>query len=1071
MKGNRARFISSAFLPAAGFALLLAFGASASVLEWKNGEKVGGGIVTATDSVMTWRVDPARFGEPLELQMHVLRSIDLRPDANKDWSKDEPTQEPFSIRLDDGTRLFGTILGMDGKNLTIRSPRFGTVGVALSAVTAVQRMSGADALLAGPGARQGWKPDQEDKKHLWRHVPGGFISQVGWNRSSSFELDLPERVELRIRLRSSERPEFKIELASSDKERCIVETWDDEIVLQGREFTRLTTLAKEQRHVTLGLFWDRKTGLCALYDGAGHKLSETKMPAVDEEVQETAEPEEKPPPQLGGLFGAILGMMQAKVAVERPQLDVKTKPPLAGLTLLNKGADLTLQEVLLREWSGKLPAEISEAVPRVELMDGRVLKGRIVKADGQTFTVDSAGSGKTTLPWAQLASVHLAAMNESGDWFGLPEVTVAYGDGMWMKGRLVSMTSSKIQLRTNFAPEPLELSLKGAQRIDLHAPVPEDAEKPRPMSQLDHLVVNKASLHGTLEADGSVMPRWKPVGAVRSVPILAAPTLEITRAEAGDAPSPADALFYLKNGLVVPGILRAMDERRLDVESAFVSMRDLKTDEINAVHFSGEPLNPDGFKDRGWRRIRGGPGEVVFEGGNLSMKPGGSLAHPGFSQVNEITFNLESNGFTAVRLRLFTSGSDPSGKSINLLFGHMGSELIFGVETSGDQMDTQNRVAAPRSVPVKILITEKTTDVSANGVPVRKVPVNAKLKSGSGVIIEPFSLWGNGEREGKLTKFAAKVGPGQLALPAVDAKAREHALLVPRFRKESPPKHILIAHNGDLLRGIVEAGTGKHFALRSGLETVQVPADRVTALVWLTKPDAKEETPVSESKEDGNYHLILSNGGRLDLKLARFDEDAVIGSHPRLGDVHVPLSDVHIIRSAPSEDSALMAGFRDWKLAYTPEPVLPESGGESSPILNKDAPTFALPLLAGGEIDLAKEKGKVVVLDFWATWCGPCVKSLPDMIAKMGEFDSTKVRFVAVNQAEQVEQIKSFLDTRGWKMEVALDAFQRTGQQFGVEGIPHTVVIGPDGKVAFVKTGYSPDGAEQIAEAIRKLLK
>jgi hypothetical protein len=56
-------------------------------------------------------------------------------------------------------------------------------------------------------------------------------------------------------------------------------------------------------------------------------------------------------------------------------------------------------------------------------------------------------------------------------------------------------------------------------------------------------------------------------------------------------------------------------------------------------------------------------------------------------------------------------------------------------------------------------------------------------------------------------------------------------------------------------------------------------------------------------------------------------------------------------------------------------------------------------------------------------------------------------------------------------MEVALDGFQRVGQQFKVEGIPHTVIIDAAGKVAFVKTGYSPDGAEKLAEQVRKLIK
>jgi thiol-disulfide isomerase/thioredoxin len=215
----------------------------------------------------------------------------------------------------------------------------------------------------------------------------------------------------------------------------------------------------------------------------------------------------------------------------------------------------------------------------------------------------------------------------------------------------------------------------------------------------------------------------------------------------------------------------------------------------------------------------------------------------------------------------------------------------------------------------------------------------------------------------------------------------------------------------------------------------------------------------------------LSNGGRLALNVSRFDLDAVTGNAPRLGEVKVPMNQIVTVRTTPPEESALLLSFREWKLAYTPEPVLPEAGGESSPMLTKEAPTFTLPLLAGGDFDLAKEKGKVIVLDFWATWCGPCVKSLPDMIAKMAEFDPSKVRFIAVNQAEPTDQVKTFIETRGWKMDVALDAFQRVGQQFKVEGIPHTVIIDAAGKVAFVKTGYSPDGAEKLAEQVRKLIK
>jgi thiol-disulfide isomerase/thioredoxin len=1076
-----------------GFVMLaggwIALTADAAVLEWKNGETVGGGIVAATEQTMTWRVDPPRFGEPLELRMDVLRSIDLKPDANKDWSKDETTKEPFSIRLDDGTRLFGTITAMDGKNITVQAARFGMVQAARSSVTGIQRMNGGGILMAGPGGRGGWKPDDESKKHLWRQVAGGFMSQTGWNHAAHVEMTLPERVELRLRLRSQKRPEFKLELATAEKQRCVVETWDNEIVLQGREFGVLTALEDDQRTVTLGLFWDRKSGLCSIFDGRGKKLAETRMPLVEtKDDQEAAQPENVVP-QAGGLLGAIAGLIQIKAAQNRPRPAGQEPPLVPGLTLKNKGLDLTVEELMLREWTGKLPEEISEVVPRVELMDGRVIHGGVVRADAKGFTVKATkGGAETTLPWAQLASAHQTAANATGAWFAPAEASVSYSDGMWVPGKIKAMTAGKIELQTSFAVQPVVLKMPGVMRIDLRVPAAEGGPKARPLAEYDRLVVKNQTLHGTLEAAGGDMPRWKAVGASKSVSVLPAKDLEITRADASVKKTRAEALFYLKSGDIVPGALRAMDEKQLDIESQVVTATHFRPEELHAVHFSGEPLNADGFKDRGWRVIRGTARQARFADQHAEFEAGGSLAHPTFAQVGEMRFNLESSGFSALRVRLFTNGTDPAGKSLNLLFGHMGNEVMFGIETRGDQMDNQNRIAAPRSAPVKIEIKDRTVEVSVNGVSLRRINLTPEMRSGGGVILEPFSLWGNGERAVKITHFEAKSGPGRLAMPNVDPKAREHALLVPRFRRESPPKHVLVAANGDLLRGVIEAGTRKHFAVRSGLETVQVPADRVSAVIWLEKPEEKvaekkEEKPDEPNPEpanpfarpdgapDATHCLLLSNGGRLGVNVTRFDPDAVIGAEPRLGEVRIPFDEIHTIRTTPPEENALLRGFREWKLAYAPEPVLPESGGESSPVLHKDAPNFTLPLLAGGDFDLSKERGKVIVLDFWATWCGPCVKSMPDMIAKMGEFEAKKVRFIAVNQAEPAAQVKTFLATRGWKMEVALDGFQRVGQQFGVEGIPHTVVIDTEGKVAFVKTGYSPDGAEKIAEQVRKLVR
>ena len=166
-----------------------------------------------------------------------------------------------------------------------------------------------------------------------------------------------------------------------------------------------------------------------------------------------------------------------------------------------------------------------------------------------------------------------------------------------------------------------------------------------------------------------------------------------------------------------------------------------------------------------------------------------------------------------------------------------------------------------------------------------------------------------------------------------------------------------------------------------------------------------------------------------------------------------------------------MKSLKDWRLAYAPEPVLPETGGESSPTLGQEAKAFKLALLGGGDFNLSDHKGKVVVLDFWATWCGPCIKSLPGLIKAMSEFPEDRVKLIGLNQSEPAEQVKRFLETRDWKLTVAMDAGQTVARQYGVDGIPHTVIVGPDGKVAWVKTGYSPDGELEAAEAVKKLLK
>jgi peroxiredoxin len=182
------------------------------------------------------------------------------------------------------------------------------------------------------------------------------------------------------------------------------------------------------------------------------------------------------------------------------------------------------------------------------------------------------------------------------------------------------------------------------------------------------------------------------------------------------------------------------------------------------------------------------------------------------------------------------------------------------------------------------------------------------------------------------------------------------------------------------------------------------------------------------------------------------------------------MAQVAAIRTTAPQPTAATLALQDWKLVNAPEPVLPTGNGGNSPLLGKDAPTFDLPLLDGGDFDLSAEKGHIVVLDFWATWCGPCVHSLPGIVGLVAAFPADRVKLIGINQGEAPEQVKRFLAAHGLKLDVALDTDQSVGRKFGVDAIPRTLIVGPDGKVAWDQVGYDPDGEAGATDVIKKLL-
>lgn len=129
-----------------------------------------------------------------------------------------------------------------------------------------------------------------------------------------------------------------------------------------------------------------------------------------------------------------------------------------------------------------------------------------------------------------------------------------------------------------------------------------------------------------------------------------------------------------------------------------------------------------------------------------------------------------------------------------------------------------------------------------------------------------------------------------------------------------------------------------------------------------------------------------------------------------------------------------------------------------SPLIGKPAPAAVLPALeGGGEVDLSRLRGRVVVVSFWASWCVPCRAEHPELIAAATAYRQSGVTFVGVNYQDQPSSAVRFLDQlgRGDGYRYAADPGSRAALDFGVFGVPETFVIDRSGVVVAKITGPS----------------
>ena len=138
-------------------------------------------------------------------------------------------------------------------------------------------------------------------------------------------------------------------------------------------------------------------------------------------------------------------------------------------------------------------------------------------------------------------------------------------------------------------------------------------------------------------------------------------------------------------------------------------------------------------------------------------------------------------------------------------------------------------------------------------------------------------------------------------------------------------------------------------------------------------------------------------------------------------------------------------------------------------MINEPAPAFALKDFEGNSVSLASLKGKVVVVDFWATWCGPCIASMPGMKKAQDKYKGNpNVKFLFVDTWEKVDNklqnAKDFMTKKGYDFHVLLDTEDNVVSDFKVSGIPTKFIVDGKGNIRFKAVGFDGNDDALVEE-------
>jgi thiol-disulfide isomerase/thioredoxin len=135
------------------------------------------------------------------------------------------------------------------------------------------------------------------------------------------------------------------------------------------------------------------------------------------------------------------------------------------------------------------------------------------------------------------------------------------------------------------------------------------------------------------------------------------------------------------------------------------------------------------------------------------------------------------------------------------------------------------------------------------------------------------------------------------------------------------------------------------------------------------------------------------------------------------------------------------------------------------------AAPFTLPARSGTPVSLESLKGQVVLVNFWATWCGPCRKEMPLLEQIQRKYAPLGFTMLGINVEEDTRQMEQFLKDVPVSFPILLDPANGVSKLYDVSAMPSTVIIDRQGRVRFIHQGYQPGDESKYQDLIRQLVR